>query len=180
MERHPPPMSLEQMAVLFENSGELHKRYHQCISYATFTQTGWNGQFSFGIVSRTGRGNKHICKTYEEALDILKKYNGHIREVVKPMTPRTYALLQEAVTHHYSPTSRSRWHVTQYDFLYVSPAWEGGVEIHYTYNSRGKQELPWALGVENFGVFVQHYDSLNTHLRIPFTEEDLKPRRDQK
>lgn len=180
MERHPPPMPLEKMAVLFENSGELHKRYNRCISYATFTQTGWNGDFAFGIVPRRERRNAHICKTYDEAIDILKDYNGYVREVVKPMTPKMYALLREAITHRHSPVSRSRWHVTSYGRLYISPSWGDGVEIHYTYNSHSRQELPWTLEARNFGVFVQHFNDLHTQGRLPYTEEDLKPKRDRK
>jgi len=180
MEQYPPPMPLEQMAVLFENSGELHKRYNQCISYATFTQAGWNGNFAFGIVSRTGRHSTHICKTYEEAIGILKEHNGYVREVTKPMTPKMYTLLQEAVTHRHSPTLRTCWRMTSYPQLYVSPTWGEGVEIHYTYNSHGRPELPWTLEARNFGVFVQHFYDLRTQGRLPYAEEDLKPRRGRK
>lgn len=180
VERHPPPMTYEQMSVLFANSGELHKRYNRCISYATFTQAGWDGEFAFGIVPRRGCRNKHICKTYEEAIDILQEHNGHIRDVILPMTPKMYALLLEAVSHHHSPRSRTRWHSTQYDRLYVSPERGEGVEIHYTYNSHGKPELPWTLEARDFGVFVQHYYDLRTQGRIPYEETDLKLKRGRK
>jgi hypothetical protein len=180
VKRHPPTMTLEQMSVLFANSGELRKRYNKCISYATFTLAGWNGEFVFGIVPRRGVRNKHICKTYDEALDILREYNGHIQEVVKPMTPKIYALLLEATKHNHSPQSRSRWHSTQYERLYVSPAWNEGVEIHYTYNSHSKPELPWTLTAKNFGVFVQHYYDLRTQGRLPYEELILKRRQGRK
>jgi hypothetical protein len=180
IERHPPPMTFEQMSVLAANSGELRKRYNQCISYATFTQAGWNGDFSFGIVARRGRRNAHICKSYEEAIEILKKHNGFLHEVHRPVTPKMYALMLEAVSRAHSPRSRTVWHSTQYSRLYISPTWGDGVEIHYTYNSHSKQELPWTLVAKNFGVFVQHYYDLRMQGRIPYEETDLRLKRDRR
>jgi hypothetical protein len=181
MERHPPPMTFEQMSVLAANSGELHKRYNQCISYATFTQKGYNGEFAFAIVARRGRRHDHVCESYYEAIEILKEYNGFLHEVRKPVTPKMYTLMLEAVRHSSSPTSRSRWHSTSYSRLYISPTWNDGVEIHYTYNnSHSRQELPWTLEARNFGVFVQHYNDLRTQGRIPYAEEDLRLKRGRK
>jgi hypothetical protein len=180
VERHPPAMTFEQMSVLMANSGELRKRYDKCISYATFTQAGWNGDFAFGIVPRRRQRNTHICKSYDEAISILKDHNGFLHEVHKPVTPKMYALMVEAVTHPHSPASRSRWHVTSYSRLYISPTWREGVEIHYTYNSHSRKELPWSLEAQNFGVFVQHYNDLNTQGRLPYEETDLKLKQDRK
>lgn len=181
LNRYPPAMSFEQMSILMANSGELDKRYNRCISYATFTHDRDNAYpMAFGIVSRRGRRRAHLCKDYEEAISILREYNGYIREPHATMTPRQYALLMEAINHRHSPQSRSRWHSTKYPRLFVSSTYSGGVEVHYTYNSHSQQVLPWTLEANNLGVFVQHYYDLKTLRRIHFSEEELKQKRGRK
>jgi len=180
VKKYPPKMTLKQMACLFANSGELNKRFNKCISYATFTQSSWDGELSFGIVSRRGTRSTHICKTYDEAIGILQEHNGYLTEAAEPMTPKQYALLLEAVRHRSSPGSRTYWRMTCYDRLFISPTYREGVEIHYTFNSHAKRELPWTLVVHDFGIFVQNFYDLCTQNRLPYDDTDLKPKRDRK
>lgn len=172
---YPPPMTFEQMSVLLANSGELRKRYNRRICYATFTDN--YGELVFAIVSRRYTHIKHICKSYEEAVAIIEKHNGFLYKVVRPVTPKMYALLREAVAHRNSPVNRTRWHTTQYPRLHILPTYGDGVEISYTYNSHSYKELPWSLEARCLGVFLEHYYDLDTLNRIPFTDDDIKPKR---
>lgn len=182
IEQYPPTMTFEQMSTLLENSGELHKRYNRCISYATFTRAryGYGGCLDFAIVPRRGQRMSHICETYEEAISILKDYNGHVREPVRPMTPKQYALLLEAVRHTTSPAHRGMYHTAYYNTLYISPTYGEGVETHYTYNSHNSQVLPWSLVARHFGAFISHFHDLRTYERLPFNDADLKLRQDRR
>jgi hypothetical protein len=181
---NPPEMSYEEMGILLHNSGKLHKRFNRYIAYATFIKNyshrhpyGTNPQLTFGVVSRRGKTTLAVCASYKEAIVLLEEYNGCVFDSPSPITPKQYALLREAVLHPYSPTSRSRWHKTEYPQLYVS-SMRDGIETHYTFASSNQAELPWSLEARNFGVFVQHFNNLSTIGRTPFSDDELKLKRD--